>query len=120
MPPIVDYPEDFLPDELPPADLILSFAEHKGGAELLPEIARMTGARAVIAGVKGFTPEVLEAPLRDLATELGVKAGPLFGILRGAVTGQRVSPPLFETMAIMGRERVLAQVDRGIEILEAM
>jgi hypothetical protein len=51
LPPIVDYPEDFLPDDLPPADLILSFAEHKGVAELLPEIARMTGAQAVIAPV---------------------------------------------------------------------
>ena len=51
LPPIVDYPEDFLPDELPPTDLILSFAEHKGVAELLPEVARMTGAQAVIAAV---------------------------------------------------------------------
>ena len=55
LPPIVDYPEDFLPDELPPADLILSFAEHKGVAELLPDIARMTGARAVIAAVDNET-----------------------------------------------------------------
>jgi glutamyl-tRNA synthetase len=75
-------------------------------------------ARAVVAGVAPFTPEALEGPLRDLAEELGVKVGPLFGILRGAVTGQRVSPPLFETMAIMGRERVLAQMDAGIEILK--
>ena len=55
-----------------------------------------------------------------LAQELDVKVGPLFGILRGAVTGQRVSPPLFETMEIMGRERVLAQADRGIEVLQQL
>jgi glutamyl-tRNA synthetase len=58
--------------------------------------------------------------LRALAQELDVKVGPLFGILRGAVTGQRVSPPLFETMEIMGRERVLAQADRGIEVLRTL
>lgn len=50
-PMIIDYPEDHLPDRLPPADLILSFAEHKGVAELLPDIAKMTQAKAVIVGV---------------------------------------------------------------------
>src|SRR3990170_1525640 len=51
LPPIVDYPEDYVPDTLPPADLILSFGEHRGIAELIPEIARVTGARAVLAPV---------------------------------------------------------------------
>jgi hypothetical protein len=48
---IMDYPEDYLPKSFPPADLILSFAENKSVAELLPEIAGMTGARAVVAAV---------------------------------------------------------------------
>src|SRR4030065_1282290 len=48
---VIDYPEEFLPSELPTADLILSFAEHKSVAELIPDIARMTGAKAVIAAV---------------------------------------------------------------------
>lgn len=50
-PPFIDDPDDFLPDEMPPADLILSFAEHKGAAELLPEIAKKTGAKAVLVAV---------------------------------------------------------------------
>ena len=75
-------------------------------------------ARDLVAGIDPFVTEALEQPLRDLVDELGLKAGPFFGILRGAVTGQRVSPPLFETIEIMGRERVLTQMDRGIEILE--
>jgi hypothetical protein len=50
-PMIIDYPEDHLPDDFAPADLILSFAEHKGVAELLPDIAKMTGAKAVIAAI---------------------------------------------------------------------
>jgi len=37
---VIDYPEDFLPKSFAPADLILSFAETKSVAELLPEIAR--------------------------------------------------------------------------------
>ncbi len=50
-PPVIDYPEDYLPESLPPADLILQFGEHKGLAELLPDIAQMTGAKAVIAAI---------------------------------------------------------------------
>ena len=45
--------------------------------------------------------------MRLLAEELGLSAGQLFGILRVAVTGQKVSPPLFESMAIIGKEKVL-------------
>ncbi len=50
-PMMIDYPEDFLPASFAAADLILSFAEHKGVAELLPDIARMTGARGVVVAV---------------------------------------------------------------------
>jgi hypothetical protein len=47
----MDYPEDYLPDSLPPADLVLSLGENPGLAELIPEIAKLTGARAVIAPI---------------------------------------------------------------------
>ncbi len=50
-PVVIDYPEEFLPASFPPADLVLSFAEHKSVAELLPDIAKLTGANAVIAAV---------------------------------------------------------------------
>ena len=55
LPPVVDYPEDYLPEALPAADLILSLAEVKGVAELIPDIAKMTGARAVIAPIDNVT-----------------------------------------------------------------
>jgi len=51
LPPVIDYPEDYLPEKFSPADLILSFAEHKGVAELLPDIAEMSGARSVLVAV---------------------------------------------------------------------
>ena len=75
-------------------------------------------ARAVVTKIDPFTAEALEASLRDLADALGIKAGALFGILRGAITGQKVSPPLLETMSIMGRERVLVQMEEGLRILK--
>ncbi len=59
-------------------------------------------------------------PLRQLAEELGLKPGQLFGILRVAVTGQPVSPPLFESMAVIGKEKVLERIRKAIPILEKM
>jgi hypothetical protein len=74
LPLVIDYPEDFIPDELPPADLILSFAEHKGVAELLPEIARITGAKAVIVAVdkEDWLPRGLARQLRRWLADMGV------------------------------------------------
>jgi thymidylate synthase len=48
---VIDYPEDYLPETMPATDLILSLAEVKGVAELIPDIAKMTGAKAVIAPI---------------------------------------------------------------------
>ena len=52
---IIDYPEDHLPKDFAPADLILSFAENKSVAELLPDIAQITGAKGVIVAVDNET-----------------------------------------------------------------
>jgi hypothetical protein len=73
-PPVIDYPEDFLPESLPPTDLILAFGEHKGVAELLPEIVRETGARAVIAPVdrEEWLPRGLARQLRRWLAEMDV------------------------------------------------
>lgn len=64
--------------------------------------------------------ETAEVPLRNLAEELGLKAGQLFGILRVAVTGQAVSPPLFESMAIIGKEKVLERLRKALTSLEQL
>lgn len=65
-----------------------------------------------------FQASTTEGPMRDLAGELGLKAGQLFGILRVAVTGQRVSPPLFESMEIVGQEKSLARMREAKRLLE--
>jgi hypothetical protein len=51
LPPVIDYPEEYLPDKLPAADLVLALGEHPGVAELLPDIVALCRARAVIAPV---------------------------------------------------------------------
>jgi len=74
LPPLVDDPEDYLPHSLPQVDLILSFAEHPGVAELLPEIAKRTGARAVIAPIdnEAWLPRGLARQLRGWLQKIGV------------------------------------------------
>ena len=62
--------------------------------------------------------ETAEDPMRALAEEMDVKAGAVFGILRSAVTGQTVSPPLFESMQIIGKEVVLERLENAAQILE--
>ena len=74
LPPVVDYPEDYLPEAFAEHDLLLSFAEVKGVAELLPDIAQMTGAQAVIAAVdnEAWLPRGLAAQLREWLARMGV------------------------------------------------
>ncbi len=74
LPLIVDYPEDFIPDTLPQADLLLAFHEHKGVAELITEVAEMTGVQAVIAAVDNLAwlPTGLANQLRGWLERIGV------------------------------------------------
>jgi hypothetical protein len=74
LPPLIDDPEDYLPESLPQVDLILSFGEHPGVAELLPEIAKRTGARAVIAAIdnEAWLPRGLARQLRGWLEKIGV------------------------------------------------
>jgi glutamyl-tRNA synthetase len=64
-----------------------------------------------------FDETSLEASLRPLAEKLGLKAGQLFSILRTAVTGEIATPPLFQTMTVLGKERCLKRVDMALEKL---
>ena len=74
LPPILDYPEDYLPESLPPADLILSLAEVRGAAEMLPDMAEMTGAKAVIAPIdnQAWLPFGLARQLRGWLAQIDV------------------------------------------------
>lgn len=60
----------------------------------------------------------VELQLRGLAEELELKAGQLFGILRMAVTGQQVSPPLIESMQIIGHDEVLRRLRESAVLLK--
>jgi glutamyl-tRNA synthetase len=81
----------------------------------------LAAARQTIdaVGDVSFEADELEPPLRALAEERGWKAGDLFMAIRVAVTGRTATPPLFDTLVALGRERVLARIDRALEVLPA-
>ena len=66
---------------------------------------------AALEGLDDFTPEAIEQALRAaLIDGLGLKPRLAFGPLRVAVSGRRVSPPLFESMELLGKESTLARL----------
>ena len=69
--------------------------------------------------VEIFSHENAETPMRRYVEESGYSAGQVFGVLRAAVTGQKVSPPLFESMEIIGKDTVLERIENAIMILNA-
>ena len=64
--------------------------------------------------------EKSEELLRGLAEELGWKAGELFMPIRVGITGSRATPPLFQTMRVLGQERVVKRLQRAIELLSTV
>ena len=87
---------------------------------LLESQSALKEAYLILEDIPVFTHESIEKPLRDLAKQLGLKAGQLFGILRIALTGQQVSPPLLESMEIIGKEKVLDRLVKAIGILNKL
>jgi len=85
-----------------------------GSSDSLDALRR---ALQVLEEVPSFDESALEDVLRALVDELGVKAGQLFGIIRVAVTGKTVAPPLFGTLSILGRERTLARLHTAEDLL---
>jgi glutamyl-tRNA synthetase len=74
----------------------------------------------ILASLPQISKELAEPLLRNFVVESGLKAGQVFGLLREAVTGQKDSPPLFETIEIIGKVKVLERLQSAIDILEKM
>ena len=72
---------------------------------------------SVIEGQSEFTAESTEPAFRSMVERLSRPTGEVFGVLRVAVTGQKVSPPLFQSMEIVGREKVLGRLRLAVALL---
>jgi glutamyl-tRNA synthetase len=74
--------------------------------------AGLSAARAALAELpEPWTPESVEGTLRGVAETSGLKPKQLFQPVRVALTGTTVSPGIFETVAVLGRDETLARVD---------
>ncbi len=80
----------------------------------------LIAAQRALGELDCFEPEAIETALRALAAESGLKAGAFFGTLRIACSGKQVAPPLFGTLAILGRDKVLQRLGQAQALLEEM
>jgi glutamyl-tRNA synthetase len=79
--------------------------------------ARMGKLRSALAAAEPFDEKTTEEALRKTAEDLGVAAAKLIHPLRLALTGQSVSPGVFEVLVLVGRERALHRLDRLVASL---
>jgi len=106
----------FFVDELAPYD----------PAELIPQKGDAALARRVlqqaleVLATTSFDHDSLDKALREAAASLGLKAGPMFQPIRVAVCGRKNAPPLFETMAVLGREICLTRIRHAEASLESL
>jgi glutamyl-tRNA synthetase len=109
---VTDLTLFFLRDSLDyaPAELLIKGTDHQ-----TTQNAYLQGQRIIES--TQFNASALEKEFRALADELRLKPGQLFASFRMALTGRTVSPPLFETMEVLGKERVLDRLKGAIDKL---
>jgi glutamyl-tRNA synthetase len=106
----------FFKEDVTPAkeDLIAKGLDAKQSAEIAQK------SYEILSGQPDVSHTSAEPPMRAYIESSGLSASQVFGVLRVAVTGQKVSPPLFESMEIIGREKCLARIQKAIKVLEQM
>jgi glutamyl-tRNA synthetase len=72
-----------------------------------------------LKGVRDFDPAAVEAALAPLPGRLDAKPGKVFQPIRVAITGTSVSPGIFESLAVLGREQSLARIDAALARLRS-
>ncbi|MFA5374325.1 MAG: glutamate--tRNA ligase [Dehalococcoidia bacterium] len=92
--------------------LVKGMDKQKAASALRAASERLSGC--------AFEHDALESTLRALATKLDIKTGVLFGSIRIAVTGRTAAPPLFQTMAVLGRDRCLRRIDGAVARLQKL
>lgn len=112
---VLDYPEFFQADDQFAHDpkALEKVLKKPGAAELLK------GFQQRLSAVEPFQPAELEAQLTRLAEEAQVKPSDIVHPVRVAVTGKTIGFGLFESLAILGRQRCLARIGRTLGQLEA-
>jgi glutamyl-tRNA synthetase len=90
--------------------------DEKAWAKVMSDGApdRLAKAREALAGTEPFDPRHIEASLRSVVDELDAKPNAVFQPIRVAISGTTVSPGIFESVAVLGRDEVLARIDDAL------
>ncbi len=78
---------------------------------------RLTAVREALSALEKFDAATIEATLKSTAAKLGVKVGSIVHPTRLAVTGSNVGPSLYHLLEVLGREKVVARIDRALHIV---
>ncbi|MCL0079043.1 glutamate--tRNA ligase, partial [Dehalococcoidia bacterium] len=86
------------------------------GKKMTPQstLAALNAAHERLSALESFDAGSIEGAVRPLAEEIGLKTGQLFGALRVAVTGRPATPPLFQTMEVLGKEKCLQRLEAAL------
>jgi glutamyl-tRNA synthetase len=79
-----------------------------GGVEAL------SAAREALAATEPFDAQRVEEALRGVVEQREAKPGKIFQPVRVAIAGQTVSPGIFETVALLGKDETLARIDTAL------
>jgi glutamyl-tRNA synthetase len=123
----IDWDEELVRRSVPLVqEKIATVGEYSSFAGFLfhpvePDAAELDGAGPVLAEARGelaavepFGAEQIEAALRGLAERLGLKPRHAFQPIRVAITGSKISPGLFESIELLGRQESLARLDAAL------
>ena len=108
---VPDWISFLFTEDYPFEESSLEKAIRKPGA-----LERLQTLGEALKNLPEWTHASIEAKLKETAAALGVKAGELVHPARVAVTGKSIGPGLYETLEILGRERVLARFKRAAEL----
>ncbi len=110
-----DLTEYFITDPTIDPKLILK----ESGQDRQATAAYLTQVQAKLKSVSPWTGHQLETVLHQLQRELGLKPRPAFMTIRLAVTGRPATPPLFDTLEILGQKLVLSRLTYAQKILKS-
>lgn len=97
-----------------PSELIQKKMDKEKAKYLLDEV------KNAVENVGEFNVENLEKDIKALMGKTGIKGRPFFMTIRIAVTGTSISPPLYESMVILGKEQTIKNINKAIETIELL
>jgi glutamyl-tRNA synthetase len=78
-------------------------------------VQALSWARDALASAQPFDAETVEQALRQVVESSGRKPGKIFQPVRVAIAGSTVSPGIFESVALLGREETLTRIDEALK-----